>query len=133
MYLPSEKGIYFVFVGKVIDDPIFKMPELRLLYIGEAKDICDRHNYDDGTPKHEHYLDFYKACKEGEQIAYAYALLPGIEYTRKLIESALIYQFQPPINVSSTYTFNHRKTILQIDSEPNMEFPLNGIFTVEGI
>lgn len=134
-YLPSEKGIYFVYVGKVIDDPYqlgrFKMLEPTLIYTGEAKDSCDCHNNDDGSPKHKHYPDFLTYKKAGFEIAYAFAILPGIEYTRKLIESALIYEFQPPINIKNKYSFNHRDTIIRIDLEAYMEFPLNGRYLVK--
>ena len=57
--LPEQAGIYFVFVGKVEHrvDNTFRMEKPRLIYIGKAKDINDRHNNENGNPKHEHYPD----------------------------------------------------------------------------
>lgn len=128
--LPDYAGIYFVFVGKAShDENGFRMSEPRLIYIGEAKDINDRHNNEDGTPKHEHYKDFASYLREGESIAYAFAPVNNGPFTRKLIESALIYHFQPPINIKSKYSFSHRRTIINITS--NKEFPFNGEIIVE--
>lgn len=130
IYLPDYAGIYFVFTGKVENQPEggFRMKSPTLLYIGMAKDINDRHNNEDGTPKHEHYPDFVKMKGAGEQIAYAFC--PISEFAdRYLIESALIYQFQPPINIQKKYTFHHRKTRLAIESK--IEFPYVGQYEIE--
>lgn len=128
--LPDYAGIYFVFVGKVTRDANgFRMSQPRLIYIGEAKDINDRHNYEDGSPKHEHYDDFNSYLGEEECIAYAYAPLKNGPITRKLIESALIYYFKPPINIKSKYSFRHRKTTINITSD--IEFPFDGEITVD--
>lgn len=128
--LPDYAGIYFVFVGKVNrNENGFRMTHPRLVYIGEAKDINDRHNDEYGDPKHEHYQDFLNACKEGENIAYAYAQVKAGPYTRMMIESALIFHFKPCINTKSKYTYRHRNTVIDITS--SIEFPFTGQIEVE--
>lgn len=130
MFLPDYAGIYFVFVGKVesLETGQFRMKKPRLLYVGMAKDINDRHNNQNGNPKHEHYDDFVANKDADEQIAYAFC--PIKEFAdRYLIESALIYQFQPPINIQQRYTYHHRKTRLTIESK--IEFPYIGTFEIE--
>lgn len=128
--LPDYAGIYFVFVGSVTQDENgFRMCNPRLVYIGEAKDIYERHNSEDGNPKHEHYNDFCKCLETGESIAYAFAPVKQGIFTRKLLESALIYYFQPPINIKSKYSFSHRKTVINITSD--IEFPFDGEITVK--
>ena len=129
-YLPDYAGIYFVFAGKVetIPEGGFRMRSPKLLYIGMAKDINDRHNNEDGTPKHEHYDDFVSMKGVGEQIAYAFCSIHTF-VDRYLIESALIYKFQPPINIRQRYSYHHKKTNLTIESK--IEFPFMGTHIIE--
>lgn len=129
IYLPDYAGIYFVFAGMVENSPEygFRMRSPKLLYIGMAKDINDRHNKEDGTPKHEHYEDFVSMKGLGEQIAYAFCPISTFA-DRYLIESALIYKFQPPINIKQRYFYHHKKTRLTIES--NIEFPFVGTYDI---
>ena len=127
--LPEEPGLYFVFVGKVEHRPdnSFRMESPRLIYIGKAKDINDRHNTENGSHKHEHYPDFLGEKGDDEEIAYAVAVIPEF-FDRRLIESALIYQFKPCINIKDKFSFNHRPTRISIESK--IEFPYVGTFDV---
>lgn len=122
--LPDYGGIYFVFTGIVEEREngfIIKHPTL--VYIGKAKDINERHNDEKGNPIHEHYKDFMASLKSGEQICYAFARIDA-PYTRGLIESALVYQFQPIINIQLKQTYTHRAIHLVIKA--NHEFPYVG-------
>lgn len=128
--LPDYAGIYFVFVGKAEKNGnFFRIPQPRLVYIGEAKDINGRHNNENGEPNHEHYQDFLNECKAGEDVVYAFAKIDSGPYSRKLIESALIYHFQPCINIKSKYTYRHKDTIINISS--SIEFPFIGKIEVK--
>ena len=129
--LPDYAGIYFVFAGKLEceGDRQFTLNEARLLYIGEAKDIYSRHNDANGEPCHEHYKDFINALQTGEYLAYAFGRVTDGPYSRKMIESALIYQFQPIINDKSTKGYHHRDTEITITSEH--DFPFRGKFIIK--
>jgi len=130
MFLPEYAGIYFVFVGSVehFHDETFKMKAPRLIYIGQAKNINSRHNADNGSPAHEHYEDFDNERGNGEEIAYAFAPVGNL-FDRLLIESSLIYQFKPCINIKDKYKFTHRPTRIKIESD--IEFPYAGTHDVE--
>ena len=122
--LPDYGGIYFVFSGKVDRfDGGFHMKAPKLIYIGKAKDINERHNDENGNPKHEHYNDFQALRGDGEEICYAFAKVTA-PYTRGLRESALVYQFQPPINIQLKQKFIHNDMHLIIKA--NHEFPYVG-------
>lgn len=127
--LPEDAGIYFVFVGTVkhYSDGTFRMENPRLIYIGKAKDINARHNDENGRPKHEHYSDFINEKGADEEIAYAVSLIP-VFFDRRLVESALIYHFQPCININCKFTFNHRPTRVTIESR--IEFPFIGTYSI---
>ena len=128
--LPVYAGIYFVFVGipeKRENGFIIQHP--RLIYIGEAKNIYERHNDEDGNPIHEHYEDFLKQLKVGEELCYAFAETNDGPYSRKMLESALIFYYKPIINEKSTKGYNHREMEITITS--NHEFPYNGTILVK--
>lgn len=128
--LPDYAGVYFVFVGKVeqISTDTFRVDNPDLIYIGQAKDINARHNKDNGDPKHEHYSDFLKYKGEDNDIIYAVTPIKDF-WNRRLIESALIFEFQPPINIADKYSFHHRKTRISISSK--IDFPYIGRFEIE--
>lgn len=128
--LPDYPGIYFVFVGKVeqISTDTFQVDNPELIYIGQAKDINARHNKDNGDPKHEHYPDFLKYKGEDKEIIYAVTPIKDFG-NRRLIESALIFEFQPHINIADKYSFHHRKTRISISSK--IDFPYTGRFEIE--
>ena len=128
--LPDYAGIYFVFVGKVEqgDADYFKVEKPELIYIGQAKDINARHNNEKGESIHEHYSDFLKYKGDDKDIIYAVTPIKELS-DRRLIESALIYKFNPPINIENKYSFNHRKTKLTITSK--IEFPYIGKYEIE--
>ena len=128
--LPAFPGIYFVFAGAPEKhEGGFVIHHPRLIYIGESKNIYERHNDDDGNPVHEHYTDFVSQLKEGEELCYAYARTTDGTFTRKMVESALIYHFQPIINDKSTKGYNHRDTEISISSK--YEFPYIGTFHIK--
>lgn len=128
--LPDYPGIYFVFVGTVKQkgENTLEVDNPELIYLGQAKDVNSRHNKDNGEPKHEHYADFLKYKGEDKEIIYAVTPIRDFR-NRRLIESALIFMFQPPINIADKYSFHHRKTRITIDS--SIDFPFIGKFEIE--
>lgn len=128
--LPEYAGLYFVFVGKVehYKDETFRMKEPRLVYIGQARNINSRHNKENGAPNHEHYQDFLDERMDGDEVAYAFAHVSNL-FDRLLIESALIYQLQPCINIKNKYHFTHHATRISIESD--IEFPFIGATDIE--
>ena len=64
---------------------------------------------------------------DDEQIAYACCPI-GVFSDRFLVESALIYRFQPPINIKQRYSYHHKRTRLVIESK--IEFPFVGTWDI---
>lgn len=131
-FLPEFGGIYFVYAGPLSrGEGWFRIQPARLLYIGEAKSLYERHNDEYGNPIHEHYKDFVASLKQGETLVYAFARVPNV-YLRKTIESALIYNFQPPINIKQKQTYTHRDMHLSINvSSKDILFPLIGEYDIQ--
>ena len=100
-HLPSYKGIYTVFAVKLSSDAI---QEARILYIGKAKDIIDRH-IKGNKYVHNHKQDFLRQLREDEQLAYTAAKVDGRQLDK--VENALIYMQQTPINHDLTKSYNH--------------------------
>lgn len=103
-----EQGIYCVYVGKQDEKTVTPR---KLVYIGETGDFRDRH-YD---KEHEHHQDFLNECRDGEEVFYNYAITSGYEEKDRVrVQDALIFELQPSINTSSTESFNHPKTIVNV-------------------
>lgn len=130
--LPEFGGIYFVYVGPLSQgEGWFRVQPARLLYIGEAKNIYERHNDENGNPIHEHYSDFEAYLQPEESIVYAYAPVGNV-YLRNIIESALIFHFQPPVNKKKRQTYTHRDMHLSIRVSNNeILFPLIGDYDIK--
>lgn len=96
--LPDYSGIYFVY--RATYNEANKTVSLKeLIYIGQAKDLNQRLN------NHEKYDDFLAQLKEGEIICYSYAAVDMQDLD--IVEKALVYVQQPPLNTDLTKSYNH--------------------------
>lgn len=91
--LPRYKGIYFVLARRGNNN--------RLLYIGKAKD----EDINARLANHERHDDFIRSCKDGEGIYYAYAEVDKADID--IVENALIYAEEPPLNTELKDRFNY--------------------------
>lgn len=114
--LPTYSGVYFVYAAKVNEND--EVYDERLLYIGEADNIHERHNGTKEKPaKHNHYDDFIKFRKSDEALKYVTAKYEGTEDKRKEIQNALIFRYNPPINSKATKTYDGEDMIVQFTSD----------------
>lgn len=104
--LPTYGGVYLVYCctyNKEKDTVSLK----RLIYIGQAVNLHDR------ICNHDRYEDFKKQLNEGEKLCYSYASVsPG---DKDIVENALIYMQQPPMNVSLKDSFNYADSQFSIE------------------
>lgn len=116
--LPTYSGLYFVYAAKVNDkDEIY---DERLLYIGEAENIYERHNGTKEKPaKHNHYDDFVNERKSDEVLKYVTAKYEGSEENRREIQNALIFRNNPPINDKSTKSYEGEDMMIMFTSDNN--------------
>ena len=99
--LPSYPGIYCVYA--CVDNESDKTVSLRrLLYIGRAENINERHK------RHERFEDWNSNLNKGETLCYSCAALrrQGLP----ICEAAMIYQHKPICNKSADGAFWHDKT-----------------------
>lgn len=87
-------GIYLVYVGTSF---IYSSPR-RLLYIGEAENIFHR------LSCHEKQRDWERYLQPGEVLLYSFART-ATETERKMAEAALIYKYEPPVNIEFKYNY----------------------------
>lgn len=98
--LPETSGIYCVY--SCIPQQNNSLNVTRLLYIGKANNIRERHQ---NHKKH----DFWLACAGiGQTLCYSYA--PMARNSLSVCEAALIYRHQPPCNEACTESFLHSTT-----------------------
>ena len=84
--LPHYSGIYMVY-RCTYDSTTRKVTLKEIIYIGQAKDLCER------LDKHEKYPLFLKACELGEEICYAYANISMDDLD--IVENALVFAQKP--------------------------------------
>lgn len=112
--LPKYAGIYYVFATKFTKKR--KLTGKRLIYIGEAGNILERHNGTKEKPaEHEHLQDFIDSLQEGVELRYATSKFEGTEKERKMIEAAMIYAIKPEINNKNTVTYNDDPIRIEIE------------------
>lgn len=78
----------------------------KLLYIGEADDICGR------LSNHERLNDWKKHLRKGEKLCYSYAKIEN-ERLRKQAEAALIYCYKPCENTQHIDSFGYPETKIE--------------------
>jgi len=88
--LPARSGIYGVYACRFDADQ--KTVSLkRLLYIGEAADMCDR------VTNHDRWQDWKRRLNQGEVICVNVAPISP-EADRQRAEAAMIFKHKPPCN-----------------------------------
>ena len=99
--LPAESGIYCVYAASY--NPANETVSLRkLLYIGKAVDVRDRHVNHEGLPSWERKLE------SGETLCYSFA--PLAKRSLMICEAALIYKNKPICNDIGKDSFLHEAT-----------------------
>lgn len=96
--LPHYSGIYMVY-RCTYDSTTRKVTLKEIIYIGQAKDLCER------LDKHEKYPLFLEACEIGEEICYAYANISMDDLD--IVENALVFAQKPRLNSDLVDSFNH--------------------------
>lgn len=120
--LPHIPGIYCVYKGTLQADDTVILD--KIVYIGEAEDINERHN----KKEHEHYKDFVRVCGGAEHVWYNAAEVQGGEHERKRVENALIFKIQPEINDKGKDSFNYPQTTINSKGD---HFLIPNTFTIE--
>ena len=85
--IPATSGIYLVYVCRY-DEERDKVTLDKLIYIGEAEDVCDRIAGHEKWPKWREYVP------KGSEICFSYAGVTNPD--RERAEAALIYHHKPP-------------------------------------
>ena len=104
-FLSPGPGIYCVYRGvynQVKDNVSLK----ELLYIGQSKDVKERHK------NHENLSEWKQKLKSGEELQYTMAPLSVSELER--CEAALIYKNRPSCNHSGCESFPYNPTRVDI-------------------
>jgi len=85
--VPARSGIYLVYVCRY-DESRDKVILHKLIYIGEAEDVCDR------IANHEKWPKWREYVPRGSEICFSYAAVTSPD--RERAEAALIYHHKPP-------------------------------------
>jgi len=119
-YLPNYSGIYCVYSCRNnVSDGTVSL--IRLLYIGRAENINERHK------NHEKKMVWKSCLNAGETLCYSCAALP--KKSLVICESALIYKHHPlPCNETGDKAFWHDKTHIKTSGcnrflEPDFTVP----------
>jgi hypothetical protein len=95
--LPAKSGIYGVY-SCIYNASEGTVSLQRLLYIGEAADVCDR------LANHERWADWKRQLKTGETICVNVALISP-DADRQRAEAAMIFKHKPPCNTEYVDSF----------------------------
>lgn len=116
--LPAIAGIYVVYSCDYDSDAnevVFK----DILYIGETKNIHERHNGTPDKPKlHEHYNDFVKEAGGKNHVCYRVIPYNGSGDDREWLQYALIHVQQPPINTVGKDHYNFPAAEVKLEGDP---------------
>ena len=99
-FLPNASGVYCVYSCIPMQNNTLNIT--RLLYIGKAANIQERHQ---DNEKHGFWQTFVGA---GQKLCYSCALLA--QESLPVCEAALIYRHQPPCNEACKESFLHSTT-----------------------
>lgn len=103
--LPHNAGVYCVYKARYDKEKDVETI-LELLYIGQAKDICSRHE------NHNRLEDWISHCRAGEELCYTYAEVDEANLER--CEAALIYLNKPICNVQGKDSFGYLDTFVSV-------------------
>lgn len=109
--IPARSGIYLVYVCKYneLQDTVSLD---KLIYIGEADNVCDR------IANHKKWPEWYQYVPEGSEVCFSFAGVTSPD--RERAEAALIYYHKPSCNEE------------YIDSFPFDDTKLNPLGDVSG-
>lgn len=99
-FLPPAAGVYCVYSCVPMKNNTLNIT--RLLYIGKAVNICERHQ------NHEKHDSWQAYAGAAQKLCYSYALLQ--QSSLSVCEAALIYRHQPPCNEANKDSFLHSTT-----------------------
>lgn len=100
--IPSFAGIYNVYA--CTSNKLTKTVNLnRLIYIGEADDVCQR------ILGHNKWPDWRRNLSFGEEICFSAANIVPLG-ARQRAEAALIFEHKPPANIEYIASFPFHKT-----------------------
>ncbi len=106
--LPKGSGIYCVY--SCVHNHAEKTVSLkRLIYIGEAGDVCLR------ISNHERLQDWARHLKKGEELCYSFGKVASTDRVR--CEAALIFHHKPPENTEYVDAFPYDKTSISLEGE----------------
>ena len=118
-YMPKGSGVYGVYACTY--DLIAKTVTLnRLLYVGEAADVCNR------GMTHDQWTNWKKQLKAGEEICLNAALISG-QADRQRAEAAMIFKHKPPCNTEYVDAFPFDTTTITTGGKNAL---MRGQFTV---
>lgn len=117
-YFPKCSGIYCVFAG--IRSFTGNIVPRRLLYIGQATNLYDRHH------SHNYHDNWLKSLRNAEELCYCYAKV--IESELDILENALIFHHQPPENINGKESFDYNFAVILCQGQIGT---LNGFFCID--
>ena len=106
--IPAHSGIYCVYecTHNVQEN---KVSLSKLIYIGEAEDICVR------VANHEKYDDWKRHVRAGNELCFSFG---GVETTnRARCEAAMIFKYKPPENTEYTDSFPFDRTTINLSGD----------------
>ena len=114
---PNVSGIYFVYRGVLI--PHLKTVTLtELIYIGESEDINNR------LQNHEKRNDFLSLLQRDEELFYSFAITDDLSNSkRERLETALIYELKPTLNIKSSGSFGYGKITINVLGDRHAYIP----------
>lgn len=116
--IPAQSGIYCVYECKY-NDSKDTVSLLKLIYIGESKDVSKR------IQNHEKHKDWLKYVGPGNELCYSYGAI-GSTY-RERAEAAMIFKHKPPVNDEYKDSFPFDKTTMSLSGKTAL---LSSSFTV---
>ena len=103
-HLPAKSGIYGVYAC-VHNRAKGTVTLNRLIYIGEAGDVCDR------VANHEKWPVWRRQLRQGEELCFNAALIAG-DSDRQRAEAAMIFERKPVCNTEYVDSFPFEATTI---------------------
>lgn len=106
--IPARSGVYVVYVCRY-NEQTDRVTLHKLIYIGEAEDVCDR------IPGHKKWPEWRLEVPKGSEVCFSFASVTSPD--RKRAEAALIYHHKPPCNTEHIDTFPFAETTVKSTGE----------------
>jgi excinuclease UvrABC nuclease subunit len=117
--IPKHSGVYFVYEG-TRDVKNKEVTIQKLIYIGEAGDVCDR------ISNHEKYKLWLKHVGSGNMLYFSTCHVSASDRDR--VETAYIFKHQPPENTEHKDSFVFDETTIKSSGVTNQ---LDTSFTLQ--